>query len=125
MLLGDPGLRRRACAGSRRPGLERRTQRPGENGPSGGCARRGVTPSLDPFDAAAGTPSPRPNPSARISRGSLLSETSLRIAPRSAVAIADTDLLRAARTQPVPEDRPASSLVERLRLRLVPRAQRS
>jgi hypothetical protein len=54
-----------------------------------------------------------------------LSETSLRIAPRSAVAIADTDLLRVARTQPIPENAAPRSLVDRLRLRLVAAPRRS
>jgi hypothetical protein len=54
-----------------------------------------------------------------------LSETSLRIAPRSAVAIADIDLLRVARTQPAPENVATRSLVERLRLRLVVAPRRS
>jgi len=53
-----------------------------------------------------------------------LSDTTLRIAPRSAVAIADIDLLRVARTQPAPVDRGVPSLVERLR-RLAPVARRS
>jgi len=48
-----------------------------------------------------------------------LSETTLRIAPRSAVAMADQHLLRAARTDPAPADRQGSSLVDRLRRRLV------
>jgi hypothetical protein len=44
-----------------------------------------------------------------------LSDSLLRIAPRSAVALADVDLLRAARTQPTPADGARSSLVDRLR----------
>ena len=47
-----------------------------------------------------------------------LSESTLRIAPRSAVAIADHDLLRAARTDPAPAEREATSLVARLRRHL-------
>jgi hypothetical protein len=44
-----------------------------------------------------------------------LSESTLRIAPRSAVAIADLHLLRVARTEPRNTDRADRSLVDRLR----------
>jgi hypothetical protein len=61
----------------------------------------------------------------RLPRGMTLSETTLRIAPRSAVALADHVLLRAARTDPAPAERGATSLVERLRRRLEPGARRA
>ena len=47
-----------------------------------------------------------------------LSESPLRIAPRSAVANADLHLLRVARTDLVASERPAGSLVDRVRARL-------
>jgi hypothetical protein len=53
-----------------------------------------------------------------------LSESTLRIAPRSAVAIADQHLLRVARTEGSPADAQATSLVDRLRRRLAARAHR-
>ncbi len=52
-----------------------------------------------------------------------MSETTFRIAPRSAVAIADKHLLRAARTDATPADREGPSLVDRLRRRLAPGAR--
>jgi hypothetical protein len=58
-------------------------------------------------------------------QGITLSESTLRIAPRSAVALADQVLLRAARTDPAPADRGVTSLVERLRRRLEPGPRRS
>ncbi len=48
-----------------------------------------------------------------------MSETTLRIAPRSAVAIADLHLLRVARTEPRPADAGRLSIADRLR-RLAP-----
>jgi hypothetical protein len=57
-------------------------------------------------------------------QGITLSESTLRIAPRSAVATADVHLLRAARTDPVPAHGVGASLVDRLRRRLAPGARR-
>jgi hypothetical protein len=53
-----------------------------------------------------------------------LSESTLRIAPRSAVALADQVLLRAARTEPAPADHGAMALVARLRRRFHPGSRR-
>ena len=53
-----------------------------------------------------------------------LSDSTLRIAPRSAVASADQHLLRAARTESSPADREGATLVDRLRRRLGAGARR-
>ena len=50
-----------------------------------------------------------------------MTEAVRRIAPRSAVAIADTRLLRAARTDIAPVATTTTSLIERLRSRLLGR----
>jgi hypothetical protein len=47
-----------------------------------------------------------------------MSESTFRIAPRSAVAVADLHLLRVARTEPVTADGGRTSLIDRLRRRL-------
>lgn len=54
-----------------------------------------------------------------------LSESTLRIAPRSAVATADLQLLRVARTDPVVAGHDVASFVDRLRRRLSPAARGS
>jgi hypothetical protein len=55
----------------------------------------------------------------------MLSQSTLRIAPRSAVALADVQLLRVARTDPVPVHGDRASLVDRLRRRLAPDPRRA
>ena len=54
-----------------------------------------------------------------------MSDSTLRIAPRSAVALADAQLLRVARTDPVPVRGDRASLVDRLRRRLAPDGRRA
>ena len=44
-----------------------------------------------------------------------MSDAPMRLTPRSAVTIADTELLRVARTQPLPEHEDQPTLAERLR----------
>ena len=67
----------------------------------------------------------RRDPTHPTVQGITLSESTLRIAPRSAVAMADVDLLRVARTDPVPARGDRASLVDRLRRRLAPGARRA
>jgi hypothetical protein len=64
------------------------------------------------------------NPHRPPKKGFTLSESTLRIAPRSAVAVADLHLLRVARTEPRQADGRQASLVDRIRGRFGPAASR-
>jgi hypothetical protein len=65
------------------------------------------------------------SPPRQSAQGITLSDSTLRIAPRSAVALADAQLLRVARTDPVPVRGDRASLVDRLRRRLAPDGRRA